>query len=136
METKTIYKKVNRKYIPVGLYDNEQQYLPIGAHLVIVSPGCTSTRCNISVDEAVVLAAVQNVRKALVDALDKATVMQPKEREYTDLEKQGLAAYVAIAGLPIGLVFEGLRMGDIVDKALEVLKKELSDKSCGKIENF
>ena len=53
-----IFKKVNRRYTPVGLYDNEQQYLPIGAHLVIVSPSCTSTRYNISLDEAVVLAAV------------------------------------------------------------------------------
>lgn len=148
METKTIYKKVNRRYIPIGLYDNEQQYKPIGAHLVIVSPNCTSTRYNISLDEAVVLAAVQNVRKALVDALVSATVMQPKEREYTDLEKQGLAAYVAIAGLPRGLAFEGLSMSEVVDKALEVLKKELKERSlsceaqdlkglaCGKIEDF
>lgn len=132
----TIYKKVNRRYIPIGLYEQEQQYLPIGAHLVIVSPGCTSTRYNIQVDEAVVLAAVQNVRKTLVDALDKATELQPVDREMTPLEKQAWAEYVRMAGIPRGLQFEGVSMSDIVDKALEVLKEELSDKSCGKIENF
>ena len=133
-----IFKKVNRKYIPIGLYDQEQQYLPIGNHLVIVSPRCTSTRYNIQVDEAVVLAAVQNVRKALVDALVKATELQPDRRRLTPLEEQAWDAYVGIAGTPKGLQFEGLNMSDIVGKALEVLKKELLERSvsCGKIENF
>ena len=133
-----IYKKVNRRYIPIGMYEPEQQYKPIGAHLVIVSPGCTSTRYNIQVDEAVVLAAVQNVRKALVDALDKATELQPDRRRLTPLEEQAWAEYVKIAGTPKGLRFEGLSMSDIVDKALEVLKKELKERSisCGKIEGL
>jgi hypothetical protein len=133
-----IYKKVNRKYIPIGLYDQEQQYLPIGNHLVVVSPGCTSTRYNIQVDEAVVLAAVQNVRKALVDTLVAATELQPDRRRLTSLEEQAWDAYVGIAGTPKGLQFEGLSMSDIVDKALEVLKKELKERSlsCGKIEDF
>ena len=133
-----IYKKVNRRYIPVGLYEPEQQYLPIGNHLVIVSPGCTSTRYNINVSDAVVLAAVQNVRKALVDALVKATELQPVDREMTSLEKQAWTEYVRIAGTPNGLMFEGLSMSDVVDKTLEVLKKELLERSvsCGKIENF
>lgn len=133
-----IFKKVNRKYIPIGLYDQEQQYLPIGNHLVIVSPSCTSTRYNIQVDEAVILAAVQNVRTALVDALVAATELQPVDREMTTLEKQAWAEYVKIAGTPKGLMFEGLSTSDIVDKALGVLKKELLEKSvsCGKIENF
>ena len=115
-----IYKKVNRRYTPVGLYDNEQQYLPIGAHLVIVNPSCTSTRYNISLDEAVVLAAVQNVCKALVDALVAATELQPDRRRLTPLEEQAWAEYVKIAGTPKGLQFEGLSMSDVVDKALEV----------------
>lgn len=85
-----------------------------------------------------VLAAVQNARKALVDALDKATEIQPVDREMTQLEKQAWAEYVKIAGTPKGLMFEGLSTSDIVDKALEVLKKELLEKSvsCGKIEDF
>jgi hypothetical protein len=146
--TETIYRKVNHRYIPIGVYEPEQQYKPIGAHLVIVSPGCTSTRYNISLDEAVVLAAVQNVRKALVDALTKAVVMQPSKRELNALEYRGQEAYIAVAGLPVMLAFEGLSMSDLVDKALEVLKRELLEKSvsceaqdlkglaCGKIENF
>lgn len=136
METKTIYKKVNRRYIPIGLYEPEQQYLPIGNHLVTVSPCCTSTRYNIAISEAVVLAAVQNVRTALVDALVKATELQPVDREMTVLEKQAWAEYVRIAGTPKGLQFEGLSMSDIVDKALEVLKKELKGLTCGTIEDF
>jgi hypothetical protein len=146
--TETIYRKVNRRYIPIGLYDSEQQYLPNGAHLVIVKDGCTSTRYNINVSEAVVLAAVQNVRTALVDALAKAVVMQPSKRELNALEQKGRDAYIDIAGLPVMLAFEGLSMSDLVDKALEVLKRELLEKSvsceaqdlkglaCGKIENF
>lgn len=123
-----IYKKVNRRYIPVGLYEQEQQYLPIGNHLVIVSPSCTSTRYNISLDEAVVLAAVQNVRKALVDALNNAVVMQPSKRSLNALEQRGRDAYIDVAGLPVMLAFEGLSMGAVVDKALEVLKKELKER--------
>lgn len=133
-----IYKKVNRRYIPVGMYEPEQQYKPIGAHLVVVSPSCTSTTYNIQVDEAVVLAAVQNVRKAIVDALVAATELQPVDREMTPLEKQAWAEYVRIAGTPKGLMFEGLSVSDIVDKALEVLKKELKERSVsyGKIEGL
>jgi len=138
METKTIYKKVNRRYIPIGLYDQEQQYLPMGNHLVIVSPGCTSTRYNIQVDEAVVLAAVQNVRKALVDTLYNAVVMQPSKRELNVLEQRGRDAYIDIAGLPVMLAFDGVSMSDVVDKVLEVLKEELKERSvsCGKIEDL
>ena len=133
-----IYKKVNRKYIPIGLYDQEQQYFPIGAHLVIVSPGCTSTRYNISLDEAVVLAAVQNVRTALVDALREAVVMQPSKRELNALEQRGREAYIDIAGLPVMLAFEGLSMNEIADKALDVLMEELKScsVSCGRILDF
>ena len=133
-----IYKKVNRRYTPVGLYDNEQQYKPIGAHLVIVSPNCTSTRYNISLDEAVVLAAVQNVRKALVDALVAATELQPVDREMTELEKQAWEAYKGITGSPKGLMFEGVSMSEVVDKAMTVLQKELKERSisCGKIQDL
>jgi hypothetical protein len=121
----TIYKKVNCRYIPIGLYNQEQQYLPNGAHLVIVSNCCTSTRYNIQVEDAVVLAAVNNVRKALIDALVSATELQPNDREMTELEKQAWEAYKGIAGSPKGLMFEGLSMSDVVDKAMEVLQKEL-----------
>ena len=144
----TIYRKVNRRYIPVGLYDSERMYLPNGTHLVVVKDGCTSTRYNISVDEAVVLAAVQNVRKSLIDALAKAVVMQPSKRELNALEQKGRDAYIDIAGLPVMIAFEGVSTSDIVDKVLEVLKEELKEKSnsceaqdhsgiaCGKINNF
>jgi hypothetical protein len=106
--------------------------------LVVVKDGCTSTRYNISVDDAVVLAAVQNVRTALVDALTKAVVMLPSKRELNALEQRGRDAYIDIAGLPVMLAFEGVSTSDMVDKALEVLKKELKECSvgCGKIENF
>jgi hypothetical protein len=123
----TIYRKVNRRYVPIGLYEKEQQYLPNGAHLVIVKDGCTSTRYNISVVDAVVLAAVENVRTALVDALRAATELQPVQREYTPLEKRAWDAYKGIAGSPVGLQFEGVSVYNVVDKALEVLKKELLD---------
>jgi len=134
----SIYKKINRRYVPIGLYDQEQHYLPNGAHLVIVSDGYTSTRYNISVDDAVVLAAVENLRKAIVEVLYEATELQPKKRAYTQKELQGIAAYTKVAGSPVGLQFEGLSMSEIVQKAMDVLRKELKERgvSCGKIENL
>jgi len=90
------------------------------------------------VDDAVVLAAVNNVRKALIDALESATELQPNDREMTSLEKEAWEAYKSIAGSPKGLMFEGLSMGEIVDKAVDVLQKELKERSisCGTIEGL
>jgi hypothetical protein len=54
----TLYKKVGRKYVPVQQYDSEAtDSLPYGSHLIVVRPGCKTTRLNVDTAFAPAIAA-------------------------------------------------------------------------------
>jgi len=57
-----IYKKVGRRYVEIGTYDNEQLHYPHGAHLVWSRPGGVLTRYTIKPADAALLAAMELIR--------------------------------------------------------------------------
>jgi len=120
-----IYKKVGRRYIEVGQFDNEAMYYPTGAHLIVSRPGSTLTKYNIDPAHAAVEAALVRVRDAMAKAMHKATELTPSKRPYSKKELAGIAAYTAIAGNPVGLRFEGASMADVIDAAIKVLAQEV-----------
>lgn len=122
-ETK-IFKKIGRRYVEVGAYDNEAIYYPHGSHLVISKPGSTLTRYNVDPAHAAVESALQRVRDAMTKAMTKATELTPAKRPYSKKELDGIAAYTAIAGNPIGMRFEGASMSDVIDAGIKVLALE------------
>lgn len=125
----TIYKKVGRRYVEVGCYDNEATHYPHGAHLVISRPGSTLTRYNVEPAHAAVESALERVREALTKAMHKATELAPSKRPYSKKELAGIAAYTEIAGNPISLRFEGASMSDVIDAAIKILATEAKVKN-------
>ena len=123
--TTPIFKKVGRRYVEIGVYDNEAMYYPHGAHLVISGNGSTLTKYNVDPAHAAVDVALQSVRDAMVKAMHKATEMTPAKRAYTKQEMAGIKAYTDIAGNPIGLRFEGASMHDVVEAGIKLLKAEV-----------
>jgi len=76
----TFYKKVGRKYVEVSQYDNDlQNALPEGSHLFVVKPGQKSIRYDVDPNFVALIAAGTYAKKAMVDALFKASEMKPKQ---------------------------------------------------------
>lgn len=121
----TIYKKVGKRYKEIGQCDNEAFYYPHGSHLVVAKKGSTLTRYNIEPDHAAIEAALQHARDAIMAAMTEATKMQPEKRAYTKKEREGLAAFKAIAGDMVGLRFEGVSMADVVEAGIKILQAEV-----------
>ena len=91
-----LYRKVGRRYKPVGLEELPYYYKP-GYYLVRVEAGCTSTMHN--VDPA--FAEVEHALRAFEDVLCQELVQATKARaprNLTALELEGLAAFKKICG--------------------------------------
>jgi len=136
MKTKTqdkyhtgIYKKKGRRYIEIGVYENEYFHYPIGSHLVVSEQGSTLTKFNIQPDYAPVLAALETYREAIQTAMHKATELKVTKREYTKQEQKGIDAYIKEAGLPITLAFEGVSMNDIVQAGIDVILSKVKEQA-------
>ena len=117
----TIYKKVGRRYVEVGEFDDEFSHYPHGSHLVICKPGSTLTRYNIDPAHAAVDAALERVRDALAEAMREATYLTPEKRPYTKKELAGMAAYTAIVGKTQGMRFTGVCMHGVIDEAIKII---------------
>ena len=125
MTAQKIYKKVGRRYVEIGNFDDEYLHFPHGAHLVVSRKGGTLTRYNVEPAHAAVDAALQYVHDAMLAAMHEATFLQPDKRGCTKKERDGLAAYLAIAGKPQGLRFEGASLHCVIDAAIKVLRAEV-----------
>ena len=119
-----IYKKKGRRYVEIGVYDEESLYYPHGATLVWARPGSRLTRYGIEPANAALLAAAEKVRDAMEDAMRKASVMKPTGIDRTPLtakQKKAWAAYTAIAGDRSSLWLEGASLHDVVDAGIKTL---------------
>ena len=122
--TTPIFKKVGRRYVEIGVYDNEAMYYPHGTHIVISGSGSTLTKYSIEPAHAAVESALQRVRDVMAKAMHKATEMTPTKRPYSKKEMAGIKAYTEIAGNPIALRFEGASMSDVIEAGIKLLKAE------------
>ena len=72
-----LYKKVGRRYVPVGVTYERYDYFPIGSHLVVVSDDrrarTTSYRYDIDPDFAPLAAALRVSADKIVDIVQEAS---------------------------------------------------------------
>lgn len=124
MTTTTIYKKVGRRYVPIGACENEAMYFPRGASLVWVRDSMTLTQYGIEPADAALLAAAERMRDAMTDAMRKADRLEP-DGKLTGVRLKAWNAYKAIAGEESALRLKGTSMHDVVDAGIQVLLNNL-----------
>ena len=84
MVKKIYYEKVGGKYVPVAEYDSDlTDSFDKGSHLVICYPGGQSRRYNIDPDYAALIAAGRVAEDAMIQAMQKASEMKPKQTPIT-----------------------------------------------------
>lgn len=119
--TKTaIYKKVGRRYVEIGTYEDERMHFPHGAHLVWSRPGSVLTQYRIEPADAAMLAAAERMRDAMMEAMHKADRVEP-DGKLTGKRLRAWNAYKAIAGDESALRLKGPSMHDVVEAGLQAL---------------
>jgi len=83
------------KYMPAGV--RRYEALPPGAHLVIVTPGCTSTRYNVQPELVGFMAAANTARKAMLEAMRGADQPEPQSAD-PERDRKAWQAYRAAGG--------------------------------------
>lgn len=115
-----IFKRVGRRYVEIGTFDNEALHYPHGAHLVWSRPGGVLTHYKIEPADAALLAAAERMREAMMEAMHKADRLEP-DGKLTGKRLKAWNAYKAIAGDESALRLKGPSMHDVVDAGLRVL---------------
>ncbi len=86
---KIFYEKVGRRYKPVYEYDQTlMDAFPKGAHLVLCYPGGKSTRYNINIDYAPLIAAGRVAEDAVCEAIVKAQELKPQKQPITERQRE------------------------------------------------
>jgi len=85
----TFYKKVGRRYVPVSEYDSElMSAFPKGAHLVMTYPGGRSTRYNVDIAYAPMIAAGRIAEDTISNAIYRASEMRPHQTPITERQRR------------------------------------------------
>ena len=120
MTTTPIFKKVGRRYVEIGAYENEYLHYPHGAHLIWSRPGGVLTNYRIEPADAALLAAAERMRDAMTEAMRKADRWQP-DAKLTGKDLKAWNAYKAIAGERSSLRLKGVSMHDVVEAGIKAL---------------
>lgn len=89
MTKKIFYEKIGRRYKPVYEYDQTlMDAFPKGAHLVMCYPGGQSTRYNVKIDYAPLIAAARVAEDAICSAIHRASEAKPKEQPITERQRK------------------------------------------------
>ena len=118
--TTPIFKKVGRRYVEIGAFDNEAMHYPHGVHLVWSRPGGVLTHYKIEPADAALLAAAERMREAMMEAMHKADRWVP-EQKLSGKDLEAWNAYKAIAGERSSLRLKGASMHDVVDAGIQAL---------------
>ena len=79
-----IYKKVGRRYVEIGEYDQEMiDYVPNGTTMIVKRPGMTSRRYNVEPDILPLLAAGLYCEDEISSAIHRASELRPANRSIT-----------------------------------------------------
>lgn len=85
---KVFYEKVGRRYKPVYEYDQVlMDAMPKGAHLVMVYPGGKSTRYNIDIAYAPMIAAGRVAEDAVCAAIVESQKCRPQRKPLTEEQR-------------------------------------------------
>lgn len=89
MVTTVFYEKIGRKYMPVREFDSRLlDSFPKGAHLVISHPGGRSTRYNVDLNYAGLIAAGRVAKDAMTEAIQKASELRPQQTPVTPAQQR------------------------------------------------
>jgi len=84
LESRTLYEKVGRRYVPVAEYSREAcSHFREGSHLVVCRPGSTLTLYRVNPDHAGVIAALRQHEVAIGEAIRKAMRHKPRTEPLT-----------------------------------------------------
>jgi hypothetical protein len=121
---KIYYEKVGRKYVPVSVYDSDLlDSFPKGSHLVICYPGGQSRRYNIDPDYAALIAAARVAEDAMMQAMQKASELQPKQTPITEGQRKAWKKLAREFGDDIATL-SGASSYDITQAGLKALEGE------------
>ncbi len=117
----TLYKKVGRRYKPVAEHDEWDSY-PVGAHLVVCSPGSTMRRFNIDPDRAGLLAAAEPLRDQIRTLVMDLHKMRPTRRPVTMEQAAAWRLFNKAMGNDAYCV-EYASVGEIADAVVDLILK-------------
>ena len=126
---KIFYEKVGKRYKPVYEYDQTlMDAMPKGAHLVMVYPGGRSTRYQVDVAYAPMIAAGRVAEEAMLSAMHKRSEGKPSKVPLTEKQRKAWKELKEAFGddmfyitypSPMDIVQEGLKaMQDEAEKLL------------------
>jgi hypothetical protein len=124
MVKKIYYEKVGRKYVPVAEYDSDYlDAFPKGSTLVICHPGGQSRRYNIDPDYAALIAAARVAEDAMIQAMQKASELKPKQTPVTPAQHQAWKQLARAFGTEL-CTLNGASSYDITQAGLKALEDE------------
>jgi hypothetical protein len=121
---RTFYEKQGRRYVPVLEYNSElMDALPEGAHLVMTRPGGQSCRYNIEPALAPMIAAGRTAEDAMVNAIAKATEIQPSTKVLTE-KQQAAWQQITEAYGPDRFYLTSNSAYDVAQAGIEAMQQE------------
>ena len=124
MVKKIYYEKVGGKYVPVAEYDSDlTDSFDKGSHLVICYPGGQSRRYNIDPDYAALIAAGRVAEDAMIQAMQKASEMKPKQTPITLGQQRAWKKLAREFGTEL-CTLNGASSWDITQAGLKALEDE------------
>lgn len=124
--SQTLYIKRGRRYIPVREHSSEvYDSLPHGQYVVTVTTGSTRLRRVDTPATDEVLAAVEQLREAMQDAMREANTSKLDSSTPLTPEQQAAAEKLRRSLGNLTVTYRGASMSDVVDAGLKVLLNQL-----------
>jgi len=120
----TLYKKVGRRYEPVGEYSAEAlDYFPYGYHMVVVRKGCRSVHYKIDPNFAALTAAATVAKDEMTAAMVRASEYKPSRTPLTPRQIRAWDELKAAFGDELaGLTRDSAH--DIVQAGVQAMQEE------------
>jgi len=121
----TYYVKQGRRYKAVAEYDDGlMSSLPEGSHLIMVTPGCRSTVCNIPRSNLTVRAVLEAHKNELCKVILKASEMRPREQPITKRQAAAWEEMRKAFGASMATMHVD-SASDIIDALHKAIEKEV-----------
>lgn len=115
----TLYEKRGRRYYPVA-EERRWDAFTKGAHLVVCTPGFQTTRHNIDLDHAGLLAAAEPLREQITKLVMEKLSMRPSKRPVTQQQLEAWEAFRSAMGND-GYIVEYLSAAELADAVVELI---------------
>ena len=121
---KIYYEKKGKRYVPVAEYDSDYlDSFPKGSTLVMCYPGGQSRRYNIDPNYAALIAAARVAEDAMMQAMQKASELKPKQTPITERQRRAWANLAKEFGDEL-CTLNGAASYDIAQAGIKALQEE------------